>query len=271
MKAERVRANGILMRCVVEGPPSAQALLLCNGLATDLGMWEPQIDEFSKNYRVIRYDMRGHGGTAATPPPYSLSLLVEDLRSLLDALGVDQVHFAGMSLGGMVGQAFAVRYPHRLLSLVLCDTAARMRREIWEGRIKQVEIEGIEPMVEPSILRWFTKPFLEANPLLMDKIRQMIRRVSVEGYLGGARVVMEMNHVQQLAKISTPTLVIVGREDVSTPVAEAQLMHEHITGSALSVIDDAAHLPNIERPEEFNRALKQFLARLDAVALEGKK
>jgi 3-oxoadipate enol-lactonase len=271
MKAERVRANGILMQCVVEGPPSAQALLLCNGLATDLQMWEPQIGEFSKDYRVIRYDMRGHGETEASPSPYSLSLLVEDLRSLLDAIGVDQVHFAGMSLGGMVGQAFAVRYPQRLLSLALCDTAARMRREIWEGRIKQVEMEGVEPMVEPSILRWFTKPFRDANPALMDEIRQMIRRVSAQGYMGGARVVMEMNYVQQLAKISTPTLVIVGREDVSTPVVEAQLMHEHITGSTLCVIDDAAHLPNIERPEEFNRVLKLFLSRLDAVALEGGK
>ena len=271
MKAERVRANGILMRCVVEGPPSAHALLLCNGLATDLEMWEPQLSEFTKTHRVIRYDMRGHGETSATPPPYSLSLLVEDLRSLLDALGVDQVHFAGMSLGGMVGQSFAVRYPHRFLSLVLCDTAARMRREIWEGRIQQVEAEGVEPMVEPSIVRWFTTPFRDANPLLMDEVRQMIRRVSKDGYLGGARVVMEMDHVAQLAKISTPTLVIVGREDVSTPVAEAQLMHEHITGSTLCVIDDAAHLPNIERPAEFNRVLKQFLSRLDAVALEAKQ
>lgn len=264
MRFQSVRANGIQMRCVVEGPPSAQALLLCNGLATDLELWEPQVSEFSKAYRVIRYDTRGHGGTSTSPPPYSLSLLVEDLRSLLDALGVDQVHFAGMSLGGMIGQAFAVRYPHRLRSLVLCDTSARTRREIWEGRIQQVELEGVEPMIEPSIARWFTKPFRDANPALMDEIRQMIRRVSKDGYLGGARVVMEMDHVAQLAKISTPTLVIVGREDGSTPVADAQLMHEHITGSTLCVIDNAAHLPNLERPAEFNRVLNQFLSRLDA-------
>lgn len=270
MKTERMRANGILMRCVVEGPPSAPALLLCNGLATDLEMWEPQLNEFTNTYRVIRYDMRGHGETSATPPPYSLSLLVEDLRSMLDALGVDQIHFVGMSLGGMVGQAFAVRYPDRLLSLALCGTAARMRREIWEGRIKQVEVEGVEPMVEPSITRWFTKPSRDANQSLMDELRQMIRRVTKDGYLGGATVVMEMNHVAQLAEISTPTLIIVGREDVSTPVAEAQLIHDHITDSTLCVIDDAAHLPNIEKPAEFNRVLTQFLSRLDAGALEAK-
>lgn len=269
MKTERVYANGILMNCVVDGPPSAQALLLCNGLATDLEMWERQLSEFAKTYRVIRYDMRGHGETEATLPPYNLSLLVEDLRSLLDVLGVDQVHFVGMSLGGMVGQGFAVRYPHRLHSLVLGGTAARMRRGIWEKRIQQVEVEGVEPMVEPSIIRWFTKPFRDANQSLMDQLRQMIRRVTREGYLGGANVVMEMDHVLDLAKITTPTLVIVGREDVSTPVAEAQLIHDHIMGSELCVIDEAAHLPNIERRTEFNRALKQFLSRLESAGLKG--
>jgi len=110
-------------------------LLLCNGLATELEMWEPQLTDFAKAFRVIRYDMRGHGETSATSTPYSLSLLVEDLRSLLDALGVEQVHPVGMSLGSMVGQTFAVRYPHRLHSLVLGGTAARMLRGIWEGRI----------------------------------------------------------------------------------------------------------------------------------------
>ena len=271
MKAEQVRANGILMQCRVEGPPSAQALLLCNGLATDMAMWDRQVSEFSKNYRVITFDTRGHGETSATPPPYTLSMLVEDTRSLLDALGIEQVHYVGMSLGGMVGQAFAIRYPQRLLSLSLCDTAAKTNREVWEARIKQVEVAGIAPMIEPSIVRWFTKPFRDANPALMDNIREMIKRVSHAGYLGGAGVVMEMNHVDKLDKISTPTLIIVGRQDSSTPVAASEEMHQHIAGAQLHIIEAAAHLPNIEQPEEFNRLLKQFLSRLDEVALESKQ
>lgn len=271
MNVEHVRANGILMRCRINGPATGRPLLLCNGLATDMSMWDRQVSEFAEHYRVIRYDLRGHGETSATVPPYSLSLLVEDLRSFLDALGLEQVHFVGMSLGGMVGQSFAARYPNRLLSLVLCDTTAKANREVWESRIKQVRLEGLSPMVEPSLERWFTEPFRRANPSLIEEVRQMIKRTSVEGYLGGAGIVMEQNQVQQLQRISAPTLIVVGREDVSTPPADAEIMHKHIAGSTLHVIDGAAHLPNIEQPQVFNELLKKFLSRLDGVAVESKK
>ncbi|ROZ75011.1 alpha/beta fold hydrolase [Ramlibacter sp. WS9] len=271
MNVEHVRANGILMRCQIDGPANGRPLLLCNGLATDMSMWDRQVSEFAADYRVIRYDLRGHGETSATVPPYSLSLLVEDLRSFLDALGLEQVHFVGMSLGGMVGQSFAARYPNRLLSLVLCDTTAKANREIWEGRIQQVRLEGVRPMVEPSLERWFTEPFRQANAPLIDEVREMIKGTAVEGYLGGAGVVMEQDQVRQLHRISAPTLIIVGREDVSTPPADAEVLHKHITGSTLHVVDNAAHLPNIEQPEVFNKLLKEFLTRLDGVAAESRQ
>ena len=263
MSVERVPANGILMHCRVEGVASGQVMLFCNGLATDVSMWDPQIAHFASRYRIVRYDLRGHGETDSTQPPYSLSLLVEDLRSLLDALGVDQLHLVGESLGGMVAQAFAVRYPRRLMSLTLCDTAARTRREIWEGRIQQVRQKGVGPMVEPSLERWFTKPYRDSNPKVIDGVRRMIMKTTNDGYVGGAGVVMEMNHVEQLARISAPTLIVVGRQDVSTPVADAELMHSHIAGSRLSIIEDAAHLPNIEQAEEFNKVLQDFLLSQD--------
>ncbi len=259
MSIERIRANGIQMRYLVEGAPSGQIMLFCNGLATNMSMWDPQIAHFSGRYRIVRYDLRGHGESDSTQPPYTLSLLVEDLRSFLDALGFEQVHLVSESLGGMIAQAFAVRYPRRLMSLTLCDTSARIKRELWEGRIQQVLQEGIEPMVEPSLERWFTKPYRDANPDVTDGVRAMIRTTTSDGYVGGAGVVREMNHVEQLSRISTPTLIVVGRQDVSTPVAEAQLMHSHIVGSRLSIIEDAAHLPNIEKAQEFNRILEDFL------------
>lgn len=271
MNVEHVRANGILMRCQIDGPATGTPLLLCNGLATDLTMWGRQVSEFSEHYRIIRYDLRGHGETSATGAPYSLSLLVEDLRSLLDALGIEQVHFVGMSLGGMVGQSFAARYPQRLLSLVLCDTTAKANREIWESRIKQVRLEGVGPMVEPSLERWFTAPFRLANSPLIEEVRQMIKGTAVEGYLGGAGVVMEQNQVSQLHRISAPTLIIVGRQDVSTPPEDAELMHKHIAGSTLHVIEDAAHLPNIEQSKIFNTLLKEFFSRLEGTAMESRQ
>lgn len=263
MGVEQIRANGISMGYRVDGLSSAPILLLSNGLATDMSMWDDQVAHFSSRYRIVRYDTRGHGDTPATAPPYTLSVLVEDLRSLLDALGANKVHFVGMSLGGMIGQLFAVRYPGRLLSLSLCDTAARMKRETWEGRIKQATVEGVAPLVEPSLVRWFTEPFRVTNPDLMDRVRRMINRTSTDGYVGCAGVVMAMDHVDHLARISTPTLVVVGRHDVSTPLSEAELMHANIAGSTLSVIEDASHLPNIEQAVEFNKILEAFLAAQD--------
>lgn len=268
MKDLQIRANGTTFRCRVEGPSSAQVLLFSNSLATDLSMWDEQAAYFSTRYQVIRYDARGHGGSQSTPPPYSLSTLVEDVRSLLDGLGVGSVHFVGLSLGGMVGQLFAARYPQRLLSVALCDTAARMKREIWEGRIETVRKEGVDPQAESSLERWFTKPFRDKNPQTIDRFRKMIKGTSRDGYVGSATAIMEMDSVNQLSRIATPTLVVVGRQDPSTPLSEAELINQKIAGSQLAVIEDAAHLPNIEQSEEFNAVLDRFLGQQSARSQE---
>jgi 3-oxoadipate enol-lactonase len=232
MKDEFIRANGTTLRIRVEGPLNAPVLLFSNSLATDLSMWDDQVAEFAKFYRVVRYDTRGHGKSEAAQPPYSLSTLVEDVRSLLDALGIDAVHYCGLSLGGMIGQLFAARYPQRLLSLALCDSAAKLRREVWEERIATAHKEGI---------------------------RQMIHRTSVNGYIGSATAIMEMDNFPQLPRIATPTLIVVGGKDPATPPSDSELMHEKIAGSKMVVIEDAAHLPNIEQIDEFNNILGTFL------------
>jgi 3-oxoadipate enol-lactonase len=260
----QIRANGATFRCRVEGPLSAQVLLFSNALATDMSMWDEQAVYFSKNYQVVRFDARGHGGSQSTPPPYSLSTLVEDVRSLLDGLGVGSVHFVGLSLGGMVGQLFAARYPQRLLSVALCDTAARMKRDIWEGRIDAVRSEGIAPQVEPSLERWFTKPFRDKNPQVIGRFRKMIQGTSLDGYVGSATAIMELDSINQLSRIATPTLVVVGRHDPATPVNDAELISQKIAGSELAVIEDAAHLPNIEQSTNFNEILDDFLKRQSA-------
>jgi 3-oxoadipate enol-lactonase len=264
MKDLQMRANGAMFRCRVEGPSSAQVLLFSNSLATDLSMWDEQAAYFSRQYQVVRYDARGHGESQSTPPPYSLSTLVEDVRSLLDGLGVGSVHFVGLSLGGMVGQLFAARYPQRLLSVALCDTAARMKRDIWEGRIDAVRKEGVAPQAEPSLERWFTKPFREKNPQVVDRFRKMIQGTSRDGYVGSATAIMEMDSGNQLSRIATPTLVVVGRQDPATPVSDAKLISQKIAGSQLAVIEDAAHLPNIEQSMDFNEILDDFLKRQSA-------
>jgi 3-oxoadipate enol-lactonase len=252
----------------VEGPSSAQAIIFSHTLAADLSMWDEQAAYFAHHYRVIRYDCRGHGQSGTTPPPFSLSMLVEDVRSLLDALGVEQVHFVGLSLGGMVGQIFAARYPQRLLSLVLCDTSARMDIDVWEDRIALARQSGIGELAEPTIERWFTKSFRDKNPAHVDRAREMILSTSVEGYIGASTAIRDMDNTTVLSRIATPTLVIVGRNDPSTPPSDAEVIRDKIAGSSLVIIEDAAHLSNIEQAEEFNKALEGFLQRQTSRTLE---
>ena len=261
MTDKQIHANGITLRCRVEGPPSAPSIILSNSLATDLAMWDGQAGRLSRSYQVIRYDARGHGESEASRPPYTLSTLVEDVRCLLDALGVEKAHYVGLSLGGMVGQMFAAHYPQRLLSLSLCDTSAIMNRAIWDERIELAQRLGIAPVVEPSLERWFTKKFRDSNSTVIEGFRQMIARTSLDGYLGSGSAIRDMNNIELLSQISTPTLIVVGRQDPSTPTSAAEQLHSKIANSSLVIIEEAAHLPNIEQARQFNEVLEEFLAR----------
>jgi 3-oxoadipate enol-lactonase len=230
-----------------------------NGLATSTAMWDEQARHFSRHWHVLRYDTRGHGRTGASPPPYSLDRLADDVVDLLDRLGIARVNFVGLSLGGMTGQRFAARHTDRVISLVLCDTALRMDRGMWDDRIAAVQANGIEPQVQPSIDRWFSPSFRAANPAMIEHLCHMIRGTSKEGYLGCAMAIREMNLERQSRGITAPTLIVVGSDDRSTPVSNAKALHAAIPGSELVVLDHAAHMPNIEQATRFNAILEGFL------------
>jgi len=255
----KIVVNGIAMNCCLVGPEPAPVVMFGNGRATGTAMWEPQADHFSERFRVLRYDVRGHGETEATPPPYSIEQLADDAVDLLDQLSMDKVAYVGLSLGGMIGQSLAVRHPHRVGSLVLCDTTMHSPRAMWSERIAAIKSNGLEPQVEPSIERWFSRSFCSSQPELVDNLRAMIRATSLHGYLGCAMAMRDM-HLESVApRIVQPTLLIVGRDDRSTPVAAAQALHTAIAGSQLEVIEQAAHLPNIEQASRFNAVLARFL------------
>ena len=227
---------------------------------SNLAMWDAQVPALTRRYRVLRYDTRGHGATEATPPPYSIELLVDDARALLDALDIAPIHFVGLSLGGMIGQLFAVRHPALVRSLVLCDTSSHMPPEsLWEDRIQTAEDEGIEALVPGTIERWFTAPFRERGAAEIERIRRMIRKTERPGYVGCCRAIQAMDQTALLSAITAPTLIVVGAEDPATPVAASETIHRAIEGSQLVVLDEAAHLANIEQPEAFNRAVIGFL------------
>jgi 3-oxoadipate enol-lactonase len=230
-----------------------------NGLATGTSMWEPQVAQFAKCFRVLRYDVRGHGATEATPPPYTIEQLADDVVGLLDRLGVGKVAYVGLSLGGMIGQALAVHRQNRVGSLVLCDTTMHSPRAMWIERIAAIEANGLEPQIEPSIERWFTHSFRSSQPKLVDDMRAMIRATSLHGYLGCAMAMRDVRLESVAPRIAQPTLVVAGRDDCSTPVAEAQTLHTTISGSRLEIIEHAAHLPNIEQASRFNAVLGHFL------------
>jgi 3-oxoadipate enol-lactonase len=257
-----ITVNGIRVNYTLEGPASAPIVTLSNSLASNLSMWDPQMTVLASRYRILRYDTRGHGGTDAPAGPYSLDELTEDVRALLQALGITRTHFIGLSMGGMIGQIMALKYPQLLQSLVLCDTMSRVPTEakpLWDDRIHVAEAQGMEPLVEPTLARWFTEPFRQRGSAVLDHVRTMIRTTPPRGYAGCCHAIAALNLTDQLNAITLPTLIIVGEDDPATPLAASRVIHEQMKGSALVILKSAAHLSNLEQPEAFNQALMAFL------------
>ena len=224
-------------------------------------MWDDQIDVLTENFQVLRYDTRGHVGTDTPAGPYSIDLFVEDVTGLLDGLGIEKVHFIGISMGGFIGQLLAAKYPERVLSLALCDTTCDMAAafDLWNERIDIAKADGIDALVDGTLARWFTEPFYGSDPAAISKIADMIRATGVDGFVNCVKAIQDMSQCHILADIKAPTIVIVGEEDVSCPVANAEILHVGIAGSRLVILKNAAHLPNIEQKSAFNTALSEFL------------
>jgi 3-oxoadipate enol-lactonase len=258
------RANGINIHYELEGPESAPVVTLSHSLATDLSMWDPQVDVLKSRYRVLRYDTRGHGGTEVPDGPYTLEQMAEDVKALLQALGIARTHFVGISMGGMIAQVLALKDPGLLRSLILCDTSSRIPKDalpLWEERIDLAQKQGMDPLVESTMERWFTASFRRKPIPVHDKIRGMIRATPVKGYIGCSRAIMGLNLTERLSGIALPTLIVVGESDPGTPVSASEAIHEQIKGSELIILKSAAHLSNIEQQGAFNAAVMDFLTR----------
>lgn len=261
----KTTVNGINVHYTLDGPANAPVVTLSHSLATDLSMWEPQMKALTGRYRVLRYDTRGHGGTDAPGGVYSLGQLADDARIMLEALGIARTHWVGLSMGGMIGQTLALASPGLFLSLSLCDTSSRVPAEMksaWADRIKTAETQGMEPLVEPTIGRWFTAPFRERRKDVVDIVRAMIRTTKPQGYAGCCHAIAALDLTDKLSAIKIPTVVIVGEEDQGTPVAASQAIQSKIAGAQLHILKSAAHLSNMEQPEAFDAALTSFLSRV---------
>jgi 3-oxoadipate enol-lactonase len=259
----KIKANGIHMNYELSGKENASVVVLSHSLASSLGMWHPQIGILSQHYRVLSYDTRGHGGTDAPAPPYTLAQLGEDAMALLDALDMDVVHWVGLSMGGMIGQQIVLNHPGRFRSLSLCDTAAVLPKEadpVWQERIDLARSEGMTALVKSTLERWFTPAYIARNPPMVDVIRRHLLATPVDGYAGCSEAIRGLDYLERLSEIKIPTLIMVGEDDPGTPVDASRAMHDRIPQSKLVVLPSAAHLSNIEQTKGFNRALMAFLA-----------
>jgi len=258
----KTRANGIEINYEIHGKEGAPWLVLSHSLACNVRMWDPQIAALKADYRILAYDTRGHGGTEATRGAYTLELLADDLFLLLKELNITATHYCGLSMGGMIGQTFALKYPGVLRSLTLADTTSRYPAEagpLWAERIKTAEAKGMEPLAQPTLERWFTEPFRRNSPAAVDAVRKLILATPVAGFVGCCNAIPKINVTARLKEIKCPILVIVGADDPGTPPAMAREIHDNAPGSKLVVLPQAAHLANLEQPEGFTRALREFL------------
>lgn len=253
-----VAGDGCRIAYRLDGREGAPVLALSNSLGTAMAMWEPQMAVFSRHFRVLRYDSRGHGRSGAPAGSYSIDRLGRDVVELLDALGIARVSFCGLSKGGMVGQWLGWRAPERLDRLVLANTSACMGPpEGWDARIRTVLAEGMGAMAEPVLQRWFRPAFLEAAPHAVAPVRAMLLATSPAGYAGCCAAIRDMDQRPLLPLIQAPTLVIAGTHDPATPIDHAEQLAREIPDARLVALD-AAHLSNVEQPGAFASAVLDF-------------
>jgi len=242
-----------------DGDSDKPILLLSNSLGTNLTMWDPQIPDFAKHFRVLRYDPRGHGRSSVPPGPYSIQQLGTDVIALLDKLGIEKCCFCGLSMGGIIGQWLGVNAPERLTKLVLCNTAAKIGTpEGWNARIDLVLKNGVEAVIPAVLERWFTSAFQESAPDVVTRTRAMLQATNSAGYAAACAAVRDMDQRESVRRVAVKTLVVAGTYDPVTPPADAQYLADSIPGASYVELP-AAHLSNIEAAEKFNSAVINFL------------
>ncbi|GLY65981.1 3-oxoadipate enol-lactonase [Amycolatopsis taiwanensis] len=246
---------------VIDGPEDGDVVVLSNSLGSDLHMWDPQVKPLVDNgFRVVRYDTRGHGRSVVPEGPYTIGELGEDVVALLDRIGVPSAHFVGLSLGGMTAIQLGRHAPGRVRSLVLCCTSARPgNRQMWLDRAATVRAHGMAEIADGALGRWFTPAWRAENPELAREMREMIARTPAAGYAACCEVLADLDLTGDLPAITAPTLVISGSDDQALPPEHGRLIAAGVPGARYELVGPAAHLGNVERPEQFSRLITEHL------------
>jgi len=247
----------------LEGPSGAPVVTLTHPLGVTFALWDDHVAALTKRFRVLRYDVRGHGGSEIPPGPYTLEQMAGDLFDLLDSLGIAETHFVGVSMGGLIGMTAALTRPSRITSLVLCDTTACYGpgvRPMWEDRIHVAESAGMTSvLVDRTMAIWFTEAFRARQPDAVERIAAMLRKSDPRGYAAAIRAIGFVDLTERIGAIRCPALVVVGEQDPGTPPSMARVIHERITGSELLIVPGAMHCAVVEDSDRFLTALVNFL------------
>lgn len=250
----------------LSGPEKGQVVCFTHSLASDGGMWAEQLPPLlAAGYRVLRLDMRGHGGSDPVAGDYTMAQLADDVAAALDFLGIERVQFIGLSIGGMIGQAFAIGHGRRLISAMLCDTSPQTppgAQAAWAPRIEAVKkASSLTPLADATMERWFTNAYKPRNPGRWKEIHATIAGTTPAGYLGCAAAILDFDFTGQLPSLKVPTLVVCGAKDEGTPPAGNRRIAELVPGARYEEIADARHFPNVEHPDVFNRIMLDWLAK----------
>jgi len=249
---------------VLEGRDGAPVVTLSHSLGATLALWDATAAALAPRFRVLRYDVRGHGASETPSGPYTLEQMSGDVAALLRSRGIERTHFVGMSMGGLIGMTFALAHPAMVASLTLCDTTACYgpeRAPMWDERVRVAETAGMtETLIERTMEIWFSPEFMEKGKPVVDRVRAMLRATDPRGYAAAIRAIGYVDLRERIRAIRTPTLVVVGENDQGTPPSMARAMAEAIPGARLEVLPGARHAAVVERADDFNRILMEFLA-----------
>ena len=256
----KASVNGIEINYELSGKEGAPWLVLSHSLACSVRMWDPQVEAFKDKFRILNYDMRGHGATSAPQGPYTLDMLADDVLGLMKHLKIQKAAYCGLSIGGMIGQTLALKSPGSFTKMVLADTTHTQPPEAlkqWEDRINIATTKGMAGLVDGTMERRFTEPYRKKNSLEFQKIRNLVLKTPVTGFVGCGQAIMKLNTTARLKEIKLPVLAIAGEADPSAP--GTRHIGENVPGARYVGIPNAAHIANVEQAEAFNRALREFL------------
>lgn len=261
MSTRLVTSDGTRIGFELTGNPEGPPLIFLHSLGSARSQWQPQVDALAATHHMLLVDTRGHGTSDAPAGDYTLAQLATDVLELADMVGFGTFHLCGLSLGGMMGQWIAIHHGDRLRSLTLANTAAKISTvEAWDDRATMARTQGLTPLIDAVLARWFTPNFAERDPERFTSIRGTLAATAPNGYAGCCAALRDADLRAEVPQVSARTLLIAGAHDPATPPTDLAFLHANISGSHMHLIEGASHISNIEAAEEFTAALKGHLA-----------